>query len=249
MTPVFFLQRLLQSPKGSSHHRTASESSSFSSSTELEHSISEDRMLEKNSGSSYFENSARTTQHHRTSMMKPDKPIYLLRKVVGNNNCADCGAAEPDWASLNLGVLLCIECSGVHRNLGVHISKVNIIICKSLVQKLKYTAVLLICILLVVHSEFVNVSELSDDTRYLCMTSVPLYSFSSPVDLACVVVVIIKVTELHFALQVRSLTLDVRAWEPSVINLFQSLGNTFANTIWEEMLPSSSCPDHGDISR
>jgi hypothetical protein len=172
MTPVFCLQRLLQSLKGSSHHRTASESSSFSSSIELEHSISEGRMLEKNSRSSYFENSSRTTQHHQTSMMKPDKPIDLLRKVDGNNNCADCGAAEPDWASLNLGVLLCIECSGVHRNLGVHISKVNIILCKLLVQMFKYTAVHLICVLLVVHSEFVNVSELSDDTCYLCMTSV-----------------------------------------------------------------------------
>ena len=122
---IFCLQRLLLSPKGSSHHRTASESSSFSSSTELEHSISEDCMLEKNSGSGYFEHSARATQHHRTSMMKPDKPIDLLRKVAGNGNCADCGASEPDWASLNLGVLLCIECSGVHRNMGVHISKVN----------------------------------------------------------------------------------------------------------------------------
>ncbi|CAN6218318.1 unnamed protein product [Urochloa humidicola] len=164
-------RRLLLSPKGSSHHRTASESSSFSSSTELEHSISEDCMLEKNSGSGYFEHSARGTQHHRTSMMKPDKPIDLLRKVAGNGNCADCGASEPDWASLNLGILLCIECSGVHRNMGVHISKV------------------------------------------------------------------------------RSLTLDVRVWEPSVINLFQSLGNTFANTVWEEMLPSTSCADHDDISR
>lgn len=38
--------------------------------------------------------------------------------------------------------------------------------------------------------------------------------------------------------QVRSLTLDVRVWEPSVINLFQSLGNRFVNKIWEEMLPS-----------
>lgn len=81
-------------------------------------------MMEKNSGSGYFEHSSRVTQHHRTSM-RPDKPIELLRKVVGNDVCADCGAAEPDWASLNLGVLVCIECSGVHRNLGVHISKVN----------------------------------------------------------------------------------------------------------------------------
>lgn len=36
--------------------------------------------------------------------------------------------------------------------------------------------------------------------------------------------------------QVRSLTLDVKVWEPSVINLFQSLGNAFANSVWEEML-------------
>lgn len=33
--------------------------------------------------------------------------------------------AEPDWASINLGVLVCLECSGVHRNLGTHISKVR----------------------------------------------------------------------------------------------------------------------------
>lgn len=39
-------------------------------------------------------------------------------------------------------------------------------------------------------------------------------------------------------LQVRSLTLDVKAWEPSVINLFQSLGNAFANSVWEELLQS-----------
>uniref|UniRef100_A0A7N0UH24 Uncharacterized protein n=3 Tax=Kalanchoe fedtschenkoi TaxID=63787 RepID=A0A7N0UH24_KALFE len=97
-----------------------------------------------------------------------EKPINILRKIPGNDICADCGAADPEWASLNLGVLICIECSGVHRNLGVHISKV------------------------------------------------------------------------------RSLTLDVKVWEPSIMTLFGSLGNVYANSIWEELLnPKSACQYDG----
>lgn len=33
--------------------------------------------------------------------------------------------SDPDWASLNLGALMCIECSGIHRNLGTHLSRVR----------------------------------------------------------------------------------------------------------------------------
>ncbi|KAM9312392.1 arf-GAP with coiled-coil, ANK repeat and PH domain-containing protein 1 [Gastrophryne carolinensis] len=46
-------------------------------------------------------------------------------RVAGNAACCDCRAAEPEWASINLGVTLCIECSGIHRSLGVHFSKVR----------------------------------------------------------------------------------------------------------------------------
>lgn len=49
--------------------------------------------------------------------------------ILANPTCADCGTSSPDWASLNLGALICIECSGVHRSLGVQYSKVRISSC------------------------------------------------------------------------------------------------------------------------
>lgn len=51
--------------------------------------------------------------------------VLILTKVAGNDFCVDCGAAAPEWASINLGVLMCLQCSGVHRSLGTHISKVR----------------------------------------------------------------------------------------------------------------------------
>ena len=45
--------------------------------------------------------------------------------IPGNRKCADCSSKSPKWASINLGIMLCIECSGIHRSLGVHISKVR----------------------------------------------------------------------------------------------------------------------------
>ncbi|XP_034472485.1 centaurin-gamma-1A isoform X2 [Drosophila innubila] len=51
--------------------------------------------------------------------------VAIRQRVPGNGHCVDCAAPNPEWASLNLGVLMCIECSGIHRNLGSHISKVR----------------------------------------------------------------------------------------------------------------------------
>jgi len=43
----------------------------------------------------------------------------------GNQHCADCGTHDPQpWASVNLGIFICIHCAGCHRSLGSHISKV-----------------------------------------------------------------------------------------------------------------------------
>uniref|UniRef100_A0A663FIC6 Arf-GAP with coiled-coil, ANK repeat and PH domain-containing protein n=1 Tax=Aquila chrysaetos chrysaetos TaxID=223781 RepID=A0A663FIC6_AQUCH len=45
--------------------------------------------------------------------------------LEGNGSCCDCREPAPAWASVNLGITLCIECSGIHRSLGVHFSKVR----------------------------------------------------------------------------------------------------------------------------
>ncbi|XP_026690164.2 arf-GAP with GTPase, ANK repeat and PH domain-containing protein 3 isoform X2 [Ciona intestinalis] len=59
------------------------------------------------------------------SSTKPNPCKRLFNEIAGNTLCVDCGAPDPTWVSLNLGCLMCIECSGIHRNLGTHISRVR----------------------------------------------------------------------------------------------------------------------------
>lgn len=80
--------------------------------------------------------SRRTTVGGRPSYVRSDSnsfeenPSRLLQVVReadrGNNWCADCGSASKvEWVSINLGIILCIECSGIHRSLGTHVSKIR----------------------------------------------------------------------------------------------------------------------------
>ncbi|XP_025956418.1 arf-GAP with coiled-coil, ANK repeat and PH domain-containing protein 3 isoform X5 [Dromaius novaehollandiae] len=61
----------------------------------------------------------------RERNMKGETILQRVQSIPGNDQCCDCGQPDPRWASINLGILLCIECSGIHRSLGVHCSKVR----------------------------------------------------------------------------------------------------------------------------
>lgn len=70
-----------------------------------------------------------TTQADREKNQKlQEKYQAVLNGMLreeDNKYCVDCDSKGPRWASWNLGVFLCIRCAGIHRNLGVHISRVK----------------------------------------------------------------------------------------------------------------------------
>lgn len=51
--------------------------------------------------------------------------VAKIRVLPGNSRCADCGAADPEWLSVNLGILICIHCSGRHREMSVQYSRIR----------------------------------------------------------------------------------------------------------------------------
>ncbi|KAJ1660196.1 Protein gts1 [Dispira simplex] len=64
-------------------------------------------------------------QEKKRMQERHEKILVAMAKEPGNTVCADCGQSGPRWASWNLGVFLCIRCSGLHRKMGTHISRVK----------------------------------------------------------------------------------------------------------------------------
>jgi len=60
---------------------------------------------------------------------KNKTPLELFPKLAKITKqwtqCADCNDPHPKWAEIDRGILICLQCSGVHRSLGTHVSKVR----------------------------------------------------------------------------------------------------------------------------
>ncbi|XP_077682320.1 arf-GAP with coiled-coil, ANK repeat and PH domain-containing protein 2 isoform X3 [Eretmochelys imbricata] len=84
----------------------------------------ESEKLEKKS-SSPSTGSLESGSESKEKLLKGESALQRVQCIGGNITCCDCGLADPRWASINLGITLCIECSGIHRSLGVHFSKVR----------------------------------------------------------------------------------------------------------------------------
>ncbi|KAH9819982.1 hypothetical protein DFH28DRAFT_886077 [Melampsora americana] len=64
-------------------------------------------------------------ERNQLRIIKNAERLNELSRLGGNEKCGECGKKPARWASFSIGIFLCIRCSGLHRGLGTHLSKVR----------------------------------------------------------------------------------------------------------------------------
>ncbi|XP_040581690.1 arfGAP with SH3 domain, ANK repeat and PH domain-containing protein isoform X2 [Lepeophtheirus salmonis] len=73
-----------------------------------------------------FEDNGKSTSANQGFIELQRTLVNTIRGLPGNDKCCDCGSNnDATWISTNFGIIVCIECSGIHREMGVHISKIQ----------------------------------------------------------------------------------------------------------------------------
>ncbi|KAI2649527.1 Arf-GAP with coiled-coil, ANK repeat and PH domain-containing protein 3 [Labeo rohita] len=167
----------------------------------------------------------------------------ILQRILclpGNQQCCDCGQADPRWASINLGVLLCIECSGIHSQpcldylMNIHALRDATPLTLSSHECVAPDSV--------AHQHSLHPLQqgcLETEACCLVMSVAPVLQSSARV--GNISLELLGVSEWSLGVhcsKVRSLTLD--SWEPELLKLMCELGNSIINHIYE-----GSCEEQG----